>query len=198
MAGQSAYLQQLQGYLPPGQAWTRARSADLTKVLNIIAAELARVDARVQDLFDEADPRTTDEMLTDWEHEYGLPDACTPTAITRQERIDALVEKYRRIGGQSPPYFIALAARLGYQIEIEEYRPFICGWSECGEALNGPDEVRYQWTVRVLGARLIDFYCGVSECGDALGDFRRAEDLECLLRLLQPAHTHLIVTYEGV
>lgn len=198
MPTQGAYLGQLQGLLPPGQAWTRERSATLTKVLNVIAAELARVDARLQELADEADTRVTDEMLEDWEHEYGLPDTCTPAAVTRQERIDALIEKYRRLGGQSPTYFIALAERLGYEIEIEEYRPFICGWSECGEALNGGDEVRYQWTVRVLGARLIEFYCGGSECGEALGDFRRAEDLECLLRLLQPAHTYLIVTYEGV
>lgn len=194
---QEAYLHHLQGLLPPGQAWTREKNANLTKVLSIIAGELARVDRRVANMHNEGDPRTTLEMLTDWERVAGLPDTCTAASASYQERITALVDKITRLGGQSISFYVGIAERLGYEVEIEEYRPFICGHSECGEELNGGDEVRHQWLVRVLGARLIDFICGASECGEALGDFVTAEDLECILKLLKPAHTHLIVTYEG-
>lgn len=198
MANQSAYLHSLQALLPQGQAWTREPSANLTKVLNVLAAELAKVDSRIQRMHSEADPRTTIEMLTDWETMAGLPDTCTPAAVTYQERIAALVDKVTRLGGQSPAFYIGIAERLGYEIEIEELRPFICGHSECGEELNGGDDIRFQWVVRVLGARLTEFFCGVSECGDALGEFDQAVDLECILRLLKPAHTNLILSYEGV
>lgn len=192
-----AYLHQLQDLLPRGQAWTRDKDANLTKVLNLIAGELQRVAERVDVMHKEADPRTTSEMLIDWEHTAGLPDTCAPTVRTYQERIAALVDKITRTGGQSPAFYIGIAERLGYEIEIEEFRPWICGWSECGAELNGGDDVRHQWLVRVLGPRLIEFITGASECGDALGDFIQATDLECILRLLKPAHTNLIVTYEG-
>jgi uncharacterized protein YmfQ (DUF2313 family) len=198
MASKAGYLHSLQGLLPQGQAWTRDKSAVLTKVLELLAAELARVDTRIQALHKEADPRTTVEMLTDWETHAGLPDTCTPAGVTYQERIAALVDKITRLGGQSPAFYIGIAERLGYEIELVEYKPFICGYSECGDELNGGDEIRFQWVVRVLGARLTEFYCGVSECGDALGEFDQAEDLECILRLLKPAHTNLILSYEGV
>lgn len=192
-----AYLHQLQDLLPRGQAWTRDKDANLTKVLGLIAGELQRVADRVDALHTEADPRTTLEMLEDWEHTAALPDTCASSASTYQERIAALVDKITRTGGQSPAFYIGIAERLGYEIEIEEFEPWICGWSECGEELNGGDDVRFQWLVRVLGPRLIEFIAGASECGDALGDFIQAEDLECILRILKPAHTNLIVTYEG-
>lgn len=198
MPGRASYLHSLQALLPQGQAWTREPGADLTKVLDIIAAELAKVDGRIQKLHSEADPRTTIEMLTDWETTAGLPDTCTPAALTYQERIAALVDKITRLGGQSPAFYIGIAERLGYEVEIEEFEPFICGHSECGDVLNGGDNIRFQWSVRVLGPRLTEFYCGVSECGDALGEFDQAADLECILRLLKPAHTNLILSYEGV
>lgn len=194
-----AYLKQLQALLPTGRAWPRWEKATITKFLRGLAQELARVDQRIHDLIDESDPRTTRELLAGWERVAGLPDTCSSgLATTLQERRAALEAKLTARGGQSKAYYIALAAKMGYSIEIDNFRPFVCGLSRCGEVLNGGPKVRYQWRVRVLGPRYTAFRAGMSQCGDRLGKITRAADLECKLQRLKPAHSRLIVSYQGI
>lgn len=192
------YLSQLQALLPQGPAWPRDAGATLTRLLQSMADELARVDGRAAQLLEEADPRTTLELLPDWERVAGLPDPCIAgIATTLAERRAALVDRITAEGGASKPYFQAIAERLGYQVEIARFSPFICGLSRCGDPLNGAPSVRHYWRVRVIGARLTQFRAGASQIGDRLGKLTRATDLECLLNRLAPAHTTVIVAYEG-
>ena len=192
------YLSQLQALLPQGPAWPRDAGATLTKLLNAWADELARVDGRAAQLLEEADPRTTLELLPDWERVAGLPDPCGASiASTLAERRAALVDRITAKGGASKPYFQGIAERLGYQVEIARFRPFICGLSRCGDPLNGAPSVRHYWRVRVVGPRVTLFRTGASQVGDRLGKITRATDLECLLTRLAPAHTTVIVAYEG-
>jgi len=74
----SAYLSQLIGLLPPGDALAREPGSRLEQLLSVPAAELARVDGRVEALLLESDPARTMEMLADWERALGLPDECYP------------------------------------------------------------------------------------------------------------------------
>jgi uncharacterized protein YmfQ (DUF2313 family) len=74
----SAYLSQLLGLLPPGDALAREPGSRLERLLSVPAAELARVDGRVDALLLESDPARTTEMLADWERALGLPDECYP------------------------------------------------------------------------------------------------------------------------
>ena len=74
----SAYLSQLIGLLPPGDALAREPGSVLERLLSVPAAELARVDGRVEALLLESDPARTTEMLADWERALGLPDVCYP------------------------------------------------------------------------------------------------------------------------
>jgi uncharacterized protein YmfQ (DUF2313 family) len=74
----SAYLSQLIGLLPPGDALAREPGSVLARLLSVPAAELARVDGRVEALLTESDPARTTEMLPDWERALGLPDVCYP------------------------------------------------------------------------------------------------------------------------
>lgn len=192
------YLSQLQALLPSGPAWPREPDATLTRLLNAWADELARVDGRAAQLIDEADPRTTLELLPDWERVAGLPDSCSAgIATTLSERRAALVDRLTASGGASKAYFLIIAERLGYQVAIERFSPFICGISRCGDPLNGAPSVRHYWRVRVIGPRLTLFRAGASQIGARLGKLTRATDLECLLARLAPAHTTVIVAYEG-
>ncbi len=193
-----SYLTFLQSLLPPGPAWTRNRHAVITRVLNIIAGELARLHLRADNLIDESDPRTTLEMLEDWERVAGLPDLCAGIPETLQERHLSLVQKITARGGQSRAYFMSVAQSLGYEVKIDEYKPFISGISRCGDILNGGHDVRYYWRVSVVEPRVTWFRTGLSRCGEKLMSIRRAEDLECILNRLKPAHTNLIFAYEGV
>lgn len=186
--------------LPPGPFWAGFRSpdGDGRALLRAKAASFHRVDARAAEVLAEAVPTAADKTLEVREVEAGLPDPCTADFDTIAERRAAVVSRWLDRGGHALAYFAAVIERLGYEVEIEEFRPFTCGVSVCGgDEIPGPAEERFVWRVRVLGPRLTEFVCGESVCGDHLGVFRRAEDLECLLARIHPAGTTAIVTYEG-
>lgn len=194
----AAYLAQLQALLPPGEAWPRAADATLTRLLGALAEELTRIDARALATLDEAVGRAALELLADWERVCGLPDGCSiDMAATLQERRAAVVARLMAQGGASRAYFMALATSMGYTVEIEVFRPFLTGLQRCGDRLKGGHAVRHQWRVRVIGSRYTAFRTGASQCGDLLGKISRAQDLECRLMRFKPAHTRLIVSYEG-
>ncbi len=189
----AAYLQQLQALLPPGAAWSRERDATLTALLDALAQELAHVDVEAESLVDEADPRTTAQLLTDWERVAGLPDVCVTATQTTAERRDALVQKIANLGGQSRQFFIDLAARLGYTITITEFHPFQVGESAVGDALNG-DPWIFAWQVNAPAGQIREFKVGESAVGDPLRSWGD-ELLECVIERLKPAHTHVIFAY---
>jgi uncharacterized protein YmfQ (DUF2313 family) len=196
-ATEKEYLTVQQGLLPPGAAWPRDPEATLTGVLFGCAPEFARTHNRALDLVEEADPRTTREMIGDWERCVGLPDECTGIeASTLSARRKAVVAKLTYRGGQSRAYFQGLIELLGYNATIREYRPFVCGLGRCGDRLGGGHEVRYYWRVTIHGPRVTLFRTGVSTPPDKLGAIDYAEDLECLLTRLGPAQAQLIFAYE--
>lgn len=187
--------------IPPGPFWDGFRQPGQVghALLQAKAATLAEVDARSRRLLSEAVPTGFDETLESRELEAGLPDACFAAFDTIAERLLAVAARWKGRGGHSVTYFREVIASLGYEAEIDEFRPFVCGASECGgDDILGPSTERYVWRVRVLEPRLTEFELGVAQCGDHLGVFRRAEDLECVLQRIKPAGTTLIITYLGV
>ncbi|MCF8491347.1 MAG: DUF2313 domain-containing protein [Rhodospirillum sp.] len=118
----AAYLSATLRLLPTGSAWPRSPESVLYKTAAAAAEEYARIDARAGLLMEEADPRTTLELLAEWESSFGLPDPCSGQADSIEERRARLVVKVTMVGGQSIPYFINLAKALGYDIEITEHK----------------------------------------------------------------------------
>ncbi len=187
------YLAELQGLLPPGDL-AREPEAVLTRLLQAFADGLARTDALATGLIEEADPRTTVQLLPDWERVAGLPDICVGGETqTLQERHAWLVSRLTMRGGQSKAWFIDLAASLGYAITIDEFRPFICGLSGCGEQLAG-DGAWTVWRVHMPAAPIYWFVTGGSVCGEALGS-QATSYVECLFKRYKPAHTTVLFTY---
>lgn len=170
------YVAQLQALLPPGAAWTREADATFTRLLQSLADELARVDARADDLLREVLPGSTVETLPEWERMAGLPERCVPADQTFAERRAALVSKVTQTGGQSPQYYIDIAAALGYPITITEFAPDTFAWR-----VNAPRTTVRQ---RRSGEPLGELY---SVFGNAA--------LECLIELLKPAHTTVSFAY---
>jgi uncharacterized protein YmfQ (DUF2313 family) len=82
--GRDAYLAQLAALLPTGPALPREPDSVLMRLLGMPAAELAAVQARVDALLAEADPRITAELLPEWEAAFGLPDDCSPLRTFRR------------------------------------------------------------------------------------------------------------------
>lgn len=193
------YLAQLQALLPPGSAWPRDEEATITHILRALAVMLAEAEERTATLLQESDPRTTLELLPEWEAWAGLPDPCMKdSVVTLSERRRTLWQHLTGNRGLMLAMFVRLAELLGYTIEILPHgRPFICGFSRCGQKLGGEHADRLVWRVIIKGYRLRDFRVGVSRCGDSLGKIVRADDIECVLRRMCPAHTELIIGYEN-
>jgi len=186
------YAAALQALLPVGAAWTFEKGALLTQLIDAIAVEFARVDTRGADLREEADPRTALELLADWERVTGLPDPCAGQADTIAERRARVVRALTARGGQSPAYFVALAAALGFAIEIEELRPFRVGLSSVGGRLAAPPW-NHVWIVRAPETTIRNFVVGAA-VGEPLRSWGNAI-LACVMQRFKPAHTRLIITY---
>jgi uncharacterized protein YmfQ (DUF2313 family) len=206
------YAEAMQQLLPLGQAWPRDYDSVLMKTVRGLTGIWGNIEGRASQLLEiESDPRTTTELLPDWERNWGLPDPCMkdpPTSL--DERRQALVTKMTSIGGQSRQYFIDVAKQYGYEITITEYAPYMTGVSLVGDTRGldnktppddyrwrlGPPEMRYYWTVHVSATKLTYFHCNSSQCGiDRLLRIGLADDLECILDELKPAHTDIVFDY---
>lgn len=129
----------LKALLPPGRLWKLFPSSFLSKIFLANGDELERVDARAQDLIRESDPRTTDELLPEFERVLGITAA--GTLDEQRARVVALWirrQRFRPVDfqqvlasllGQVPGDVVvieqshALAVSLGDDTEI--YRFFI-------------------------------------------------------------------------
>lgn len=103
-----AYARMIWGLMPGGRLW-RIFGSLLSKVLLACADELARIDARAGDLLRESDPRTTTELLSDFERERGLSSA-GGTIDERRARVVARVVARQRY--RPADFRTALAALL--------------------------------------------------------------------------------------
>lgn len=193
MRSADEYRSHLQALLPPGQAFPRDAGGRMDDLLAGMAAELARVDARGEQLIAEANPSQTSELLPDWERVAGLPDSCAGTLEeTIQGRRAALLGKIRSAGGQSRDYFISLAASLGYSVAIEEFRPFRVGSTAGGSLTNGA--WLYTWRMRSPATTATHFAAGLSVAGEPLAAWGN-DSLECKINQLKPAHTFALFAY---
>ena len=206
------YAQVIADHLPSGAAWPRDADSDLMGWVAGCAQAWGDVSARAAALLvTESDPRSTAEMLPDWERAFGLPDPCVGEPQTITDRRKALLLKMTTLGGQSRTFFIGVAAALGYTVTITEYAPFMCGLSRCGDTRPfppvdptdtayrwtvGPPEIRFWWRIHILGRKTRWFRAGSGQCGiDPMVRIGLATDLECLIRRWKPAHTDVTFDY---
>lgn len=132
-------------------------------------------------------------MLADWERALGLPDDCTDLATTINARQAACWAKLAARAGQTPAFYVALAASLGFTVVIHEFDPDVDDYDSGPDISDG--RWRYVWRVEVLDQ--VDFSvfrAGSSSAGDLLVQ-GGAADLECVIRKAAPAHTHVVFTY---
>jgi uncharacterized protein YmfQ (DUF2313 family) len=188
------YREQLKQLLPPGQAFPRDPGTTLHDLLDGMSIELARVDERGFTMPLEANPATTTELLRDWERVAGLPDRCSGVLEeTIQGRRNALLTKLASTGGQSIAYFTSIAAALGYEVTITEFRPFKVGVSVVGDAFTNGDW-QFAWQVNGPETTVLAFRAGLSAVGEPLRSWGTGS-LECKIRQLAPAHTIPIFAY---
>jgi uncharacterized protein YmfQ (DUF2313 family) len=172
----------LRALFPPGDAFDMEIGSTVSQTTEALGVELQRVEDRGADLTDEADPRTADETLSDWERVVGLPDAQVPVISgVLAERRAAVTAKYVARGGQSYDFFAQLVAACGYSLaSIDTFggKRFTC-ISLCTDPLYAA-EYAYSMNLNVnapVGAALTH------------------ADLEAVIRKATHSHITSFVTY---
>jgi len=200
------YAGVLADLLPLGMVWPRDPDTSLMRTISGLAEEFARVHNRDCDLLMEAYPGTAIETISDWERVCGLPDPCTGPLGILQERREAVLAKLGARGGQSRQYYIDLAAALGFEITITEFRPFLAGESQAGDpccyqSFGREDAIEnrmmdwwFVWRINTPNFRIVFFRASQSQAGDPLARWGN-ELLECTIAALKPAHTGVIYSY---
>ncbi|MAO56586.1 MAG: hypothetical protein CMM61_12930 [Rhodospirillaceae bacterium] len=183
--------------MPQGPAFPREGAPNRDAVVAAIAEELAIEDALSNKMVRESNPQLADDLLPEWEADYGLPECDHGGTETVSERRAALVEKINRVGSFNPNFLKAMAAKLGFAIEVKERRPARCGISKCGGGhMTAVPKIRYWLTVKVLGPRVTRARCGTSKCSEKLLSITPATDLECRLNAINHSHVKLTFAYE--
>lgn len=184
--GAGTYRQMLSSLAPPGQALPDALDSQWQLLLRALAETLAAVDQRMDDLVREADPQTTRELLADWERVTGLPDDCVEGEQTQQARREAVVDRLRERRTITPAYLEEVIAGLGYDGEIVERRHRRHG--DRHSRRYGGWDWSATWEAHLPAVTVRERRHGQAAMGEP---YRRwgYDDLECLLRRLNPAHT---------
>lgn len=197
---------------PTGPAWPQDEQTVFQRVIRALAQIFGYVDERAGVLLQvESDPRSTFELLEEWERAFGLPDECVAEPLSIEDRRKALLNRMTSEGGQSRAFFISVAAALGYTITIREYSPFMAGISQAGDTREddvpglpyrwevGDPNMRFYWTVDVGATRLSWFRAGSGQAGiDPHLRIGLATDLECVFRRWKPAQTEVVFNYAGL
>ncbi|GGF56793.1 hypothetical protein GCM10007301_15600 [Azorhizobium oxalatiphilum] len=181
---------------PRGAAWgspdgaARDTGSVLANFTRVLLGPFRDLYARAFGITLESRVLTLENSLADWEADYGLPDACSPTdSLSGRRR--TLLSRVRSVATITPQDFVRLAQAEGFDIVIEEPATFECGFSECGgeHTLGDPIQEVY-WIVHIYDLAIDYFTCGESECGhDPLFETVGVERLQCLFGRLFPAWT---------
>ena len=200
MASYQEYEEMLRQLLPPGPAFPRGDyESMMAMLLEVFALELSRIDSRVDALVWEDDPRVSVECFREWLEEWGLPDVCSNLLNNLTDSVlrQLLLFRITVPGGQSKKFFVELAARFGYEIQIDELRPYTVQ-SEVMDAM-WSTAAAYTWRVNVLSgaaaenttASMHTVIGGADEPLAWWGDML----LECLIERYKPAQTEVVYGY---
>jgi uncharacterized protein YmfQ (DUF2313 family) len=163
-----------------GQVWT--------KLLYVIAIEFDLIGSSIMNLIKNSIPGLSDDLLTDWETELGLPDECSPIAGSISERQQIVHAKYiTKYDGLSTTFFVSYAANMGSTITIiENYgggEPFRVNTARVDRVMGDIDGSRL-WSLRIQH---------VWEVQISSSDPNK-NTLHCIFLKIKPAHTQLVWT----
>lgn len=182
---------QLRLLLPPVSydGTTPNLSAAIEAEANALTLSDAQADAVYSAIFPDSGVG-----LTDWERVLALPDPCLiGQSQSVRQRVQAVVSKLQGRGGQSKPFFIALAKALGYDITITTFRPARAGLARAGDPIYGGDW-SFTWRVNASAVTVTHAVAGITGAGDPLAAWGN-KSLECRLNQMKPAESILLFGY---
>lgn len=183
------YYQQLKALMPKGIAWV-----DDDPVLRSVAQECATLHWRTDRLFIESIPTQTEQNLTEWEKDWGLPDLCfTDTSISGRRA--NLVAKVRNNSVPNRAFFLAVLKDLGYPYAALEHPQCLRAGFRAGERVYSED---WHYVV-IVKTNAQQVQIKPMRAGFRAGErlYQWGDDvLTCYLKKLFQAHIKVLVAYE--
>jgi len=197
---------QIVALLPQGAAWgtpdgeVHNPASEMTTFWRGFAGVLKPLYQRMFSTALESTVSTITDSLEGWETDFGLPNPCFGTDQSLETRLRAVVAKELSPATISPGDYLCLAARLGFDIRIEEPEAFECGVSECGlDHETATVNLEVEWVVHLAAGPSDYFEAAIGEAGvTRLLDWPANEELECIFRPLRPAWSLLYFDYSEV
>jgi uncharacterized protein YmfQ (DUF2313 family) len=142
-----SYVQPLLQLLPQGPIWEYESGDDFYELLRALSYPLFRIEQRGLDLIEEMDPRTTYELLPDWERVLDLPGSNPSPASTIAERRSAIHARLLGFGDPTIDFYEGVAEGLEYGATVahKQYNTFVPG-SRSGDPLTN-HEWAYSWNL---------------------------------------------------
>lgn len=192
------YDKALDRLLPRGPIWRRTPGSVLDSILHAMALELARVDAQADRVLEEADPRTSFDLLQQWFTDWGIPSACLAALAdpTLEEKRRELITKITSSRSLTAQFFRDVAETLGYEADIVTYSAFTVKDTADKPLLGTEWNTAYAMGITVRASseqRLFNTTWTVDQPLAVWGD----RLFECLMRELVPAHVTAIFEYQG-
>lgn len=189
------YYEALKKLLPKGPAWDEL-DADgfFMKMLDLAALEFARVDADMQKLIAESDPQTASATLTDWFHQWGIPDECLKGQENSLEALRTeLLIKIRTLGFTFQELVPYIGGLCGYDDAGIETADIFTVASTVDKGLYSPAWADWYWSVTARNDNQ-QYFKTTGRVDEALSTW--GNDLfECLVKHYAPAHTGVIFKY---
>jgi len=171
-----AYKCLLRSLLPQGAAWPIDDDTDLLKTISALSKEFERIDQRVDQLMLEIDPRTSSELLNEYENALGLPDNCITSVLTFAERRQNAFVALTLRSIPNVTWLVSVAKNIGFDITITNPSPNV--WQ-----VNAPTET----------LQLAEY--GNTVYGDPYRKYGREQILECTMMKLNRAHATVQFNY---
>jgi uncharacterized protein YmfQ (DUF2313 family) len=112
--------EKLAQYLPDSKDFQakNIEGSQLRKVLIGLASEFLRTRNKVNYIYGQHNPLTTEDMLEEWETTVGIPDDCFSRNATVNQRREQVLLKLVGMNATTKEQFIKIADILGYGIQV--------------------------------------------------------------------------------
>lgn len=90
----------------------------LRKILIGLASEWLNFRDKINEVSNQYNPKTTTQLIQEWEEFVGIPDSCIPVASTIEQRRLNILLKLAGINATTENQFKKIAEILGYNIQV--------------------------------------------------------------------------------
>lgn len=181
----------LLGLMPRGFAWFLGRGGNWWKLFSAFASVIYVVYELLRTLVLNMSPAKT-TAYADWENELALP-VKGLEQDSNDGRLNEIYRVARQKVGDTVPFYRALAALFGRDVDIYEY------WRNPEKFAGvefGNDDPNFYWMVEQTSA---DDDWHVFDCNDSCDDYLAwwwNPVLESCFETMKPAHTKVLYTYK--